>query len=209
MLPNENTQVEVQRTYERTYAAGQHIFEEGDRAEVVLIIQSGEVQITRPQPGGRRVLARLASGDLFGEMSVVVGEPRTTRATAVGEVRLLEVDAETLEAMCVERPEIAIRIIQRLTSRLLEAERRLANVGIDEVARPLLRTLLSLASPDAGSGARIVVTLRKLADAAGVSMLDTHRALHQLMERRLIRLVDDVLVAPDLDTLATCLDTSS
>ena len=206
MPANENTQLEVRRTYERSYASGQHIFDEGDPSEVVLIIQSGEVQITRPQPGGRRLLARLGPGDLFGEMSVVVGEPRTTRATAIGEVRLLEVDAETLEAMCVERPEIGIRIIQRLTSRLLEAERRLANVGIDDVARPLLRTLLSIAAPDAGSGARIPTTLRDLAVAAGLSMLDAHRALHQLMERRLLRLVDDVLVAPDLDTLATCLD---
>ena len=173
---------------------------------MVLIIQSGEVQTSRAQPGGRRVLARLGAGDFFGEMSVVVGEPRSTRATAVGDVRVLEVDGETLEVMCVERPEIAIRIIQRLTTRLIEAERRLAKVGIDDVARPLLRTLLNLATPDSGSGARIPATLRALAGAAGLSMRDAHRALHQLMERRLLKLVDDELIAPDLDTLASCLD---
>jgi len=173
---------------------------------VVLIIQSGEVRITRPQPGGRRLLARLGPGDLFGEISVVVGEHRTTRASAVGDVSVLEVDAETLEAMCVERPEIAIRIIQKLTTRLIDAERRLAKVGIDDLSRPLLRTLLSIASPDSGSGARIPTTLRALASAAGLSMLDAHRALHELMERRLLKLVDDVLIAPDLDTLATCLE---
>ena len=152
------------------------------------------------------MLACLGPGDFFGEMSVVVGERRNTRATAVGDVRLLEVDAETLEAMCVERPEISIRIIQRLTTRLIEAERRLANVGTDEVARPLLKTLLSIAAPDAGSGARIATTLRALANRSGLSMLDAHRGIHQLMERKLLKLTDDVLIAPDLDTLATCLD---
>lgn len=176
---------------------------------MVLIIQSGQVQITRAQPGGRRLLASLGPGDFFGEMSVVVGEPRNSRATAIGDVRLLEVDAETLEAMCIERPEISIRIIQRLTTRLIEAERRLANVGMDEVARPLLRTLLSIALPDAGSGARIPTTLRALANSAGLSMLDAHRGVHQLMERKLLKLTDDILIAPDLDTLTTCLDASS
>jgi len=203
---NENTQLEVQRTYEKVYRAGELIFKEGDPGEVVLIIQSGNVQITRREPGGRRVVAQLAAGEFFGEMSVVVGEPRTTCATALSEVCLLEVDAETLEAMCVERPEVAIRIIQRLTTRLIEAERRLANVGLDDAARPLLRTLLSIAAPDSGSGARIPTTLRALAGGAGLSMLDTHRALHRLMDRRLLKLVDDELIAPDFDTLAACLD---
>ena len=207
-LPGEDnsTQVEVLRSYERAFHAGELIFDEGDSGELVFIIQSGEVEITRTEPGGRRLLARLGPSEFFGEMSVVVGEPRTTRATAIGDLSVLEVDAETLEAMCLERPEIAIRIIQRLTTRLIEAERRLANVGVDDAARPLLRILLSTASPDSGSGARIPTTLRALAGAAGLSMGDAHHALHRLMDRRLLKLVDDVLIAPDLDTLATCLD---
>ena len=74
-------------------------------------------------------------------MSVVVGEARSGRALACTDCRLLELDSETLEAMCVERPEIAIRIIQRLTTRLIESERRLSALGIDDLLRPHLRIL--------------------------------------------------------------------
>ena len=53
---------------------------------------------------------------------------------------------------------------------------------------------------------RIPTTLRKLAQEAGLSLLETHRALHQLLDRKLLQLVDDCLIAPDLDGLSGCLD---
>jgi hypothetical protein len=56
------------------------------------------------------------------------------------------------------------------------------------------------------SGARVETTLRKLADEAGVSLLEAHRALAQLMDQRLVRLVEDVLWIADLDALSAVLD---
>jgi hypothetical protein len=53
---------------------------------------------------------------------------------------------------------------------------------------------------------RISTTLRALAGEAGLSLLETHRALQQLFERKLLRLIDDVLLVPDLDSLSACLD---
>jgi hypothetical protein len=48
--------------------------------------------------------------------------------------------------------------------------------------------------------------LRKLADETGLSMLEAQRALHQLFDRKLVQLVDDCLVVPDLEGLSGCLD---
>ena len=45
---------------------------------------------------------------------------------AVKQTRVLQLDRDTLEAMCLAQPEIAIRMIQRLAVRLIAAERRLA-----------------------------------------------------------------------------------
>lgn len=205
VLSSQDTQFRVRQTYERLFPTGQIIFEEGDSGEVLFIVQSGEVELSRMGPSGRRVVARLGAGDFFGEMSVVVGETRTARALACTDCRLLELDGETLEAMCVERPEIAIRIIQRLTTRLIESERRLSALGIDDLLRPIVRALVKAAEPHA-DGTCVSSSLRVLASEAGLSMLEAHRALHQLLDRKLVRLVDDQLVTPDLDTLSSCLD---
>ena len=205
-MAQESTQVLVRNTYERTFAAGSIVFDEGDPGDVLFVLQAGEVEISRVGLMGRHPVARLGPGDFFGEMSVVVGEPRTARAVAVTECRLLELDAETLETMCVESPEIAIRIIQRLTDRLIESERRLSVLGVDDLLRPVVRALVKRAEPGE-QGFRIPGTLRTLAQEAGLSMLEAHRALHQLLDQKLVSLQDDVVVAPDVDRLSACLDT--
>lgn len=202
----ENTQVQVQRHYERVIPAGQVIFERGDPGDVLFVVHSGTVELSRATAESRKVLARLGPGEFFGEMSVVVGEPRTARAEAITECRLLELDAETFEAMCVDRPEIAIRVIRRLTARLIESDRRLAALGVDELLRPVVRALVRHAEPDPEHGTRVATSLRTLSSESGLSMLDTHRALQQLLDQKLVRLADDVLVASDLDGLNACID---
>ena len=207
-MAGENTQILVRETYERCFEAGAVIFEEGDPGEVLYVIQSGEVELTRLGLMGRQAVARLSCGDFFGEMSVVVREPRTARAVAISACRLLELDGATLEAMCIERPEIAIRIIRRLTDRLIDSERRLSQLGVDDLLRPVVRAMVRSAEPE-GVGFRIPGSLRSLAAESGLSLLEAHRALHQLLDQKLVRLVDDVLTTSDVERLSACLDVPS
>jgi CRP/FNR family cyclic AMP-dependent transcriptional regulator len=203
----ENTQIEVQRTYERTFSRGDVIFDQGDPGDVLFVIQSGEVELSRIGINGRQIVARLGPGEFFGEMSVVVGECRTARAVALLDTCLLELDGETLEAMCIERPEIAIRIIRRLTDRLIDAERRLSALGVDDLLRPMVRSMLRRATRLEGeAGVRIPGKLRDLADEAGLGMLEAHRAIHQLLDQKLVQLTDNQLYVSDPESLSACLD---
>jgi len=149
------------------------------------------------------VVAKLGPGEFFGEMSVVLGELRSARAVAVGTTELIELDGETLEGMCIERPEIALRMIQRLAIRLIAAERRLAALGLDDLVGPLVRWLVSQSEDTQEDELRIATTLRELAESSTMSMQETHQALHQLMDQKLVRLDGDELVAPDPAALTT------
>ena len=203
--PQTDTQIQVSQTYERTFEAGDVVFEEGAEGDCVFVIQSGEVELSRLGASGRAPVARLGAGEFFGEMSVIVGERRTARAVAVVPTRLIQLDAATFETMCVERPEVAIRVIRLLTTRLIDSEKRLSRLGIDDLLRPLVRVLVDTGEPGDG-GLQIRTTLRRLASDAGLSMLEAHRALHQLFDRKALRLVDDELVANDVETLTRCLE---
>ena len=57
-----------------------------------------------------------------------------------------------------------------------------------------------------GKGMRVTAQLRELATFAGLSMLEAHRALHQLFERKLVALAEDVLTIPDREALSATLD---
>jgi hypothetical protein len=96
-------------------------------------------------------------------------------------------------------------MIRVLVSRLIEAERRLAVLGADDLLRPIVRALVRHGEPD-GSGLRVVAKLRELASFAGLSMLEAHRALHQLIDHKLIQVIEDVVMVPDRDALSATLD---
>ncbi len=209
MSLSSDTENQVQRTYERSFSAGEVIFRENDPSEMLYVIQSGAIELSRQGPTGRVRLATLGPGEFLGELSVVIGTGHRSRAVALEATTTLELDGETLEAMCMDQPEIAIRIIRGLVARLIDSERRLSALGMDDLVRPLIGVLLRRAQPDPEHGLRIVTTLRELAEAAGLSIFEAYGVLEQLLERRLLRLADEVLFAPDVETLSSCLDSQA
>lgn len=201
----EDTGFVVRSAYERQFRAGEVVFEEGQPGDALFVIQAGQVELVRQSEDGSRLVARYGPGEFFGEIAVLLGQPRTARAIAVADARLLQLDRATFEAMCVDRPEIALRVIQRLAERAIELERRLAALGVDDLLRPVVRVLLRHSSPGEKS-ARIETSLRKLASEAGLRLGEAHRALNQLLDQKLVRLVDDVLEVRDFDALSAALD---
>jgi CRP-like cAMP-binding protein len=196
-----NTEIMLRRSYQRTLASGEVVFDEGEAGDHFYVIQSGEIELVREIPSGERVVARLGAGDFFGELGVVLGGPRTARAVAVDTARVIALDRETLESMCMEQPEIAIRMIRVLVSRLIEAERRLAALDMDDLLQPVVGVLLRHAEPATEDGMRVPLNLRQLAEAVGLSMLEAHRGLQQLVDRKLVQIVDDQLMLSDREGL--------
>jgi uncharacterized protein YjbI with pentapeptide repeats len=80
----------LKSTQREVFADNEIVFKEGTRGDKMYIIISGGIRISRPI--GRKeeeVLARLESGQLFGEMGPIDQSPRSARATAEGETVLL------------------------------------------------------------------------------------------------------------------------
>jgi hypothetical protein len=71
--------------------------------------------------------------------------------------------------------------------------------------RPVVRVLVRQAQRRGRSG-RVETQLRALAAEAGLSLVEAHRSLSQLMDQRLVRLSDDALVIADLEALSAALD---
>lgn len=76
------------------YAPGETVFQQGQHADLVFIVQRGIVEIFQTDGEGRRqVLAELPEGKYFGELGALMGFPRSASARAVGEVVLLAMGA--------------------------------------------------------------------------------------------------------------------
>ena len=202
----EDTGYYVRQSFEREYEAGEVIYEVGDESTVLFVLQAGQVELQRDGADGSRIVARHGAGDFFGEMGLLAGRPRTMRAVAASEARVLALDRTTFEAMCMERPEIGLRLIRRLVARLTDLEQRLTALGAaHQHPHHGAQQVIRAETGGAGEG-RVDTTLRKLASDSGLSMLEAHRALGQLMERKRVRLQDDALWIPDLEALSAALD---
>lgn len=206
VVRGEDTGFFVRQSFEREYVAGDVIYEVGDEPNVLYVLQGGQVELLRDGADGPRTVARHGPGDFFGEMGLLAGRPRTMRAVAASDARVLVLDRATFEAMCHERPEIALRLIRRLGARLNDLEQRLTALGVDDLLRPVVRVLVRRAETGLGGEGRVDTTLRQLASDSGLSMLEAHRALGQLMERKRVRLQDDALLIPDIEALSAALD---
>ncbi|MCP3986673.1 MAG: Crp/Fnr family transcriptional regulator [bacterium] len=204
----EDTGFSVRQVFERRLVRDECLFEEGDTGDTVYVVQAGQIELTREGPDGPRLISRKGPGALIGEMDVLLGSLRTASARSLGVSCVLQLDGATFEAMCIEQPEIAIRVIQGLAERAKNLERRLTALGGDDLLRPTVRVLLRHAAAEQGSNGlrKVPLALRDLAREAGLSMLETHRALTQLVDRKLVKLAADTLYVPDHETLAAALE---
>jgi uncharacterized membrane protein len=73
---------------ERSYAAGETIFAQGDPGDAVYLVIDGEVELTLAVSGQQLPLGRLGAGAYFGEMALLDGGPRSASVVAAGPVRL-------------------------------------------------------------------------------------------------------------------------
>ena len=106
----------------REYAPGEVLFREGESGDVMFVIQSGSVRISKHVADYEKVLATLGPGEFFGEMAILNGKPRTATATVVVKARCLLIEAPTLEEMVANNSEIALRLIKKLAKRLDSAD---------------------------------------------------------------------------------------
>jgi CRP-like cAMP-binding protein len=109
--------------------AGDYIFREGDLGTEMYILNEGKVEILNQVGDEEQLLAVLEKGDFFGEMSVLEDLPRAASARALTDVRLLQINGSTFDQLLQGNPEIAVRMMRKLSRRLRETDEMLKSIG--------------------------------------------------------------------------------
>jgi CRP-like cAMP-binding protein len=95
---------------------GRVVFIRGDAGDRAYIVESGLIDIRE----GGRVIETMEPGEIFGEMALIDGEPRSASAVAVGPTRLIALDRATFHRLVRDNPDFALDVM-RLMSRRLRA----------------------------------------------------------------------------------------
>jgi CRP/FNR family transcriptional regulator, cyclic AMP receptor protein len=98
----------------RPFKKGETIFNEGDPANELFVIQSGRVGIMH----GNRMLDTLEPNTIFGEMALIDGAPRSAMAIAATDVTLVPVSEKQFLFMVSQTPFFALTVMRVLAQRL-------------------------------------------------------------------------------------------
>lgn len=102
-----------------TLVAGQPLFEAGEPAQALYIVNKGTLAVYLDRPGaGRHLLALIRQGEVIGEMAVISGGPRTASAVAIRDSELIIVSAAEFRDLQQRYPELARGLNRLLVRRL-------------------------------------------------------------------------------------------
>ncbi|MGH2901853.1 MAG: Crp/Fnr family transcriptional regulator, partial [Solirubrobacteraceae bacterium] len=186
--------------FARDFAAGAVLFEEGQPGDDMYIVVSGEIEIRRQVGESERVLAVLPAGEFFGEMAILNSRPRSATAVVRSDARLLVIDGTTFEAMLRARPEIALRMIRALATRLDSADQHVellllptADHRVAQCLRRLAEEQLQLTGTPFSHGTAILVPRQAsdIAERVGLPLSEVEEVIERLRTARLVLRAED------------------
>ena len=96
------------------------IFHQGSNSDCAFIIGSGSVEIVQETKEGEKVIGILKENEIFGEMGLIDGQPRSATARALENSVMYIITRDNFEILVQKNPKALLPILKVLTSRLRE-----------------------------------------------------------------------------------------
>ncbi|WP_102261840.1 Crp/Fnr family transcriptional regulator [Mesobacillus jeotgali] len=172
---------------------GRFLFEEGNTADELYIIQSGKFQISKMVPDGRELTIRMCSaGELVGELSLFSQTSQhilNARASESGTVAVIQKDK--LEAEIEKDSGLALELVKWLSLQHRKSQTRFRDLVLHGKKGALYSTLIRMVNSygvKTEDGLKIDVSLtnQELANFCGTSREVVNRLLSDLRKSKII-----------------------
>jgi CRP/FNR family transcriptional regulator, cyclic AMP receptor protein len=172
----------------RTVKRGSTICAKGDPGTSLFAICRGAVKITVPSIDGHdAVFNLLGKGDIFGEIALLDGRPRTADAIAITDCELFVIERRDFLPLVREEPDIALKLIEILCAKLRQTTEQAENLMFLHLPGRLAKAVLRLSEGDAHER-KVAVTQKDLGNIIGMSRESTNRQLRVWEQSKWVRL---------------------
>jgi CRP/FNR family transcriptional regulator, cyclic AMP receptor protein len=175
----------------RRVARGTTIFSKGDPGSGLMGVLSGTVKISVASADGKDIVLNIFhEGDVFGEIALLDGRPRTADATAMSDCELIVIERRDFVRFLTGNPEVTLKFIEILCSRLRRTSEQVQDVTFLNLPTRLAKALLQLTAAEEGSAPRskVTITQREISQIIGRSRESTNKQLRAWAKRGWIRL---------------------
>jgi CRP-like cAMP-binding protein len=119
-LPGDGFAALAERAVTLRLVPGETVLREGDGGASLFLVASGRLAVSRRDEAGKDVVfARLREGDVFGELALLTGAPRSATVTAEQATEALELAPEALQAVAARHPRLATALRRFARQRIL------------------------------------------------------------------------------------------
>ncbi|HEU0296786.1 MAG TPA: HEAT repeat domain-containing protein [Anaerolineales bacterium] len=102
---------------------------EGEYGHALFIIASGVVDVLKKSGTSEKMLASRSTGDFVGEMAILESAPRSATLRARGGVRTLVIDGDAFQTILLDRPQVAVSVLRRMSTRVRELNEKIGAGG--------------------------------------------------------------------------------
>lgn len=132
----------VSQSTERRVARNAVIFEKGDEGHSLLAVLAGQVRVGSISAEGKEVTHRVfGSGEIFGEIALLDGKPRSAHAVASEDTTLLVLERRTFLPLLMRNEGMLSRLLGVLCDRLRQTTLAVEEIALADLPARLARTI--------------------------------------------------------------------
>jgi len=184
----------AQNSFVRSIEDGEFYFFQGDPAEYLYVLTSGQVKLLQSNPNGKQVNIRTVQPwEMFAALGAVRKDASyPVSAQALQDSTALVLRSDFMNEMMQTRPYLAIALTRLMTTLMQEVQARYRELATERVEQRIARTLLRLASQigERIKDKRIMVELsftrQDLAEMTGTTLFTVSRTLSEWEKAGLI-----------------------
>ena len=192
--------------HRKTFRKGTIIFHKDQAGDALYIVESGRVRIFLPTQGGEELTVDVAGpGDVFGELALLDGRPRSASAGTLEDTVTFTISRDEFQKYLERAPQLAAALVELLSNRLRHVTEYAESLAFLDVHARLARTLLEMSARYgvAKDGIEIDfdLTQAELATMVGATRERVNRALAAFRAQGLIELRGRKIALLDTDRL--------
>ncbi|NJD03143.1 MAG: Crp/Fnr family transcriptional regulator [Ruminiclostridium sp.] len=131
----------------KRYEKNELIIMEGSIPESLIIIEKGQVKVFRyTHEGKEQILYIFSEGDFFGEKNLLKRHEATYNVEAMEATHICMINKKDFQKLLIEYPEIGIKIIEELGSRMDKLESSIQSMGTKSIESRINGILLDFAA---------------------------------------------------------------
>ncbi len=195
----------------KAFRRGTIIFHKDQAGDALYVVDSGRVRIFLPTAGGEELTVEVAGpGDVFGELALLDGHPRSASAETLEDTVTLWISREEFAKHLARSPKLAASLVELLSGRLRRVTEYAESLAFLDVHARLARMLLEMAKrygvEKDGTEIDFDLTQADLGAMVGATRERVNRALAAFRAQGLVELRGKKIVLLDTHRLRQRID---